>query len=672
MKKQWLLLFTLLLFAFLLLACKAPPATGGEPLPLTDGTFVYKEIAVGETVTGYAVAGLEDETATELVIPATHNDLPVSRIDKNAFYKNRAITSIVVPASVTEIGEDAFRGCASLVNVTFAEGSGLHTIGASAFEQCKALREITLPPSVRTIHDFIFLGCSNLETARVTGPLDGFGAAVFMYCTALEGVELPSIKKLPSQTFSGCTSLTFVWLGAIEEIGEAAFSGCTSLVGFHISQTKYIAANAFSGCVSLLDLKNLYNLEEIGADAFSGCTSLLEVKNLKKLKKIGDRAFAKCTSLQNLELPETLKEIGVAAFQNCWRIESVTIPSGVDRIGERAFFGCSMQTITLPFASKSSSDGGFAAIFGGSKNIPHSLTTVILNSNYPIVERAFEGCDGILYLEIPQGLPYIGEDAFVGCTRLVMVKNGSGLPLKGLPELPDQQIFQEETTGKLVTEKDCVFYHYENRVYLLKYLKSVAELDLRDTGVTAIYPYVFYENKWLRSVTLPEGLTSIGEKAFYYCPNLERMALPATLTHIGKDAFTGCYGLSVVEIPNLARWCGITFDNISANPLYNNGVALLVDGETVRELTLHATVDKINAFAFSGYKLLERVTIGTNVKEIGKFAFYQCSALQAFHFEDAVGWSSNETVISAEELADFETVMLHISKTYYKTPWIKE
>ena len=666
MKKQWLLLPVLLLFVLLLLACEAPPSSagntpsgdpssgGGASLPLTDGTFVYKEITVGETVTGYAVAGLENETVTELVIPATHNGLPVSRIAANAFQNKSAITSATIPATVTEIGESALRGCVGLETVTFAEESCLRVIGSNAFTSCKALREIILPETVRRIYDFAFLGCSSLKTVRMTGTLDGLGTAVFMRCTALEDVTLAKVKKLPSQTFAECTSLTAIWLDNTEEIGEAAFSGCTALTVFVITDVKHIAANAFSGC-----------------------TSLKEVKHVKKLEEIGGEAFSGCTSLRYLELPMSLRKLGAGAFQNCTGLLSVTVPSGLTTMGAGAFGGCaSLRTIALPFTGEHSvnawDQSHFSYAFGGRKSIPRSLTTVILNGNYPIADRAFEDCDGIMYLEIPQGVMSIGQNAFAGCTRLVLVRNESGLSLNGLPELPDQQIFQNVMAGQIVTEGDYVLYFYKNEVYLMAYIGEETVLDLRDLDITAVYAYAFYGNKGLRSVILPEGAMSIGEKAFGYCTALEQIELPLTLMRIGKDAFVGCNALSTVGIPDLVAWCGITFDNIDANPLRNSKATLLVDGETVRELILPDTVDRISAFAFSGYRLLERVTIGANVKEIGKFAFYECSGLQAFRFEDAVGWSSDEKAISVAELTDFETVMLHISKTYYKTPWTKE
>ena len=52
-----------------------------------------------------------DRSRTDVIIPSTYNGLPVTSIGDNAFYERRSLTSIVIPSSVTSIGEHAFDGC---------------------------------------------------------------------------------------------------------------------------------------------------------------------------------------------------------------------------------------------------------------------------------------------------------------------------------------------------------------------------------------------------------------------------------------------------------------------------------------------------------------------------------------------------------------------------------
>ena len=80
-----------------------------------------------------------------------------------------ALTSIKIPASVKTIEEAAFKGCSSLATVTFEKGSQLKTIGgdsysSGAFSDCTALKSIEIPASVETIEVVAFKGCSSLIT----------------------------------------------------------------------------------------------------------------------------------------------------------------------------------------------------------------------------------------------------------------------------------------------------------------------------------------------------------------------------------------------------------------------------------------------------------------------------------------------------------------------------
>ena len=62
---------------------------------------------------------------------------------------------------VTHIGNGAFVGCSSLVNLTIS--NSVTHIGNSAFQRCCSLASLTIPDSVTHIGDGAFVGCSSLE-----------------------------------------------------------------------------------------------------------------------------------------------------------------------------------------------------------------------------------------------------------------------------------------------------------------------------------------------------------------------------------------------------------------------------------------------------------------------------------------------------------------------------
>ena len=88
-----------------------------------------------------------------------------------------ALKSIEIPASVETIEAAAFKGCSSLTTVTFEKESQLKIIGGGygysysgtfyyygAFSDCTALKSIEIPASVETIEVVAFKGCSSLIT----------------------------------------------------------------------------------------------------------------------------------------------------------------------------------------------------------------------------------------------------------------------------------------------------------------------------------------------------------------------------------------------------------------------------------------------------------------------------------------------------------------------------
>ena len=97
-----------------------------------------------------------------VVIPETHEGLPVTRIGGRAFCKSK-ITSVVIPASVRTIDHQAFKGCEHLENVTFAENSELWKIGNAVFEGCTGLKDLYLPDGLMYVGYCAFENCHNLH-----------------------------------------------------------------------------------------------------------------------------------------------------------------------------------------------------------------------------------------------------------------------------------------------------------------------------------------------------------------------------------------------------------------------------------------------------------------------------------------------------------------------------
>jgi hypothetical protein len=73
------------------------------------------------------------------------------------------LVSIRLPPSLLVIGEDAFRRCCALSQVSFEAPSQLHRIKSRAFRDCGLLSEITLPSSLTVIEEEAFYACKALR-----------------------------------------------------------------------------------------------------------------------------------------------------------------------------------------------------------------------------------------------------------------------------------------------------------------------------------------------------------------------------------------------------------------------------------------------------------------------------------------------------------------------------
>ncbi|MCQ2218282.1 MAG: leucine-rich repeat domain-containing protein [Paludibacteraceae bacterium] len=196
-----------------------------------------------------------------IYLPKTLKKVPDYAFYCSASYYNGCsssyrCTKIVIPNSVTSIGNYAFANYRYLESIEF--GENVQTIGDYAFYgYCsgvynRSLKSFYLPNSLKSIGSYAFYRMAGLTSVEIPNSVTSIGTYAFSNCTALKTVELSnSIKTIPERCFNQCTSLTSVAVPAsVTTIGESAFAYCTSLGSISIpnSVTSIYNSSSSSYC----------------------------------------------------------------------------------------------------------------------------------------------------------------------------------------------------------------------------------------------------------------------------------------------------------------------------------------------------------------------------------------------------------------------------------------
>ena len=333
----------------------------------------------------------------------------------------RSLTSLVIPDSVTNIGDYAFWNCRSLTDIVIPDG--VTSIGKCAFEGCSALSSVVIPDSVSCIGFGAFENCSSLHSVVIPDSVTSIGESAFYDCESLSSLVIPdSVASIGDNAFSGCSSLSSVVIPeSVVNLNGNPFcrwdGELKCLSPYFIYDNKVLFDKDKSKIIAFRD-KNTTSyvipdsVTRIGESAFRHCSSLSSLVLPDSITSIGDRAFEDCSSLKSLVLPDSVTSIGDNAFSDCSFLSSLVLPDGVTSIGDRAFEDCSsLRSLVLPDGVTSIGDNAFCGCSSlSSAVIPNSVTSIGFG--------AFRSCKSLTDIVIPDGITSIGYGTFWGCGSL--------------------------------------------------------------------------------------------------------------------------------------------------------------------------------------------------------------------------------------------------------------
>ena len=576
------------------------------------GDFIFGKPNGVNTLVGYL------GNATELTLPADYNGENYV-IGNDAFNGCTGLASVVIPGSVTSIGEKAFYSCNGLKtvfnfsNFTFSKGSTGY--GYVAYYADK----IYNAPNGSFEGDFIF------------GKPNGVNTLVGYLGNETE-LSLPTDYNgenyvIGANVFKDNTTITSVVIpGSVTSIGNYAFNGCTSLKELRIDDDENTLSLGY----------NTYNSSDTGKGLFYDCPLrvLYLGRNLSydTGRLCGYSPFNNMKTLTSVNIGNCVTSIERNTLYGCSGLASITIPNSVTSIGDYAFNGCTGLKTVFNFSnftfSKGSTGYGYVAYYAdkiynapngsfegdfifGKPNDVNTLLYYLGNAteltlpadykeeSYVIGSVVFKGKSAITIIEIPNSVTSIGNGAFSGCSGLTSIV------------IPN--------------------------------------------SVTSIGSSAFYGCTGLASIAIPNSVTSVGEDAFTGCTNVEKLSLDCAevgdwfsgvsamkevtigngVTSVVASAFNGCNGLEKVCINDLEAWCGIDFADEYANPLYY-AKHLYLNGELLTELSIPSEIEEVKDYAFYNCANVTKVEVLDKVKVIGNSAFYGCSDLETLYISNTI------------------------------------
>ena len=472
-------------------------------------SFVWNESSSLTTIGYYAFANCSllsnwgSNDIGHMVVPSG-----VSSIGTHAFENTVLLTDIVISDTVTTIGEGAFAGCSSLVNLTMPKVYGAIDASKDGYSYSgnwtKSGDTFSITTTNRhdgTYNERINISYYGTMDLTFTNSYKTYGSSTYTE------IELNGLSK--GKTYNSDTIILSVKPGDVIILKFYNY--------YNFSNTGTVKINSINGTGNLGHIFGTASYTGSYADTSNEykyyIPSTLKKVSITSQDNIPAYAFNGCSTITTIEMPNTVTSIGDYAFNKCSSLASlngngiINIPDTVESIGNYAFADCIML-------NKINSN------ITGEANFPDSLETVGNN--------AFLNCNLLTNISLGLSISTLSTDAFKGCTNissLLLSVNGDGWSSSVSLSL----VFPDSITN----------------------IKEITILD-----GTKIPNDLFQEMTNVESIIIPNTINQIGSNAFKNCTLLKRVNsdvdgifnLPNSLKSIGDNAFQGCIGLTTANL----------------------------------------------------------------------------------------------------------------------------
>lgn len=458
------------------------------------------EIVIKEGTVGIANHAFRDSSSlTSIIIPDGMRKIG------NYSFENSGLNSLIIPNSISSIGDGAFYGCTGLTSITIP--NGVISIGDLAFGGC-SLTSITIPESVTSIGSRAF---NNLTTVTINSK------TIAAISKSYDGTSV-------LEHFFGSSVTKYIFDGNVQDIGDYACYNCgrlnTVIIGTKVAS---IGQGAFNNCIRLKKVcSEAEQVPNTNIDNFRDCD-------------IGSATLhVPAASVESYRTTLPWKDFGTIMA-----IEGTDVPTtGISISPTTLSFNAANQTATLT-ASVIPSNATNKSVTWTSSN--SSVATV---NDTGVVTAKANGTATITAKTTD------GTNLTATCIVTVSFANNSfitfadakvkSICVANWDTNGDGELSEDEAAK--VTGLGEVFY--ENKSII-----SFIELQYF-TGLTNISEYAFHGCEKLESIVIPNSVARIDSHAFAHCISLASVVIPNSVTELGEAAFEGCNGLTSIGISN--------------------------------------------------------------------------------------------------------------------------